>query len=339
MGQLDSFRGQVTENGDLRFTFVDLFCGIGGFRIAAESFGWQCVYSCDIDKEVQHTYEANFGETPDGDIRQVDEYSIPDHDVLFAGFPCQPFSIIGSMNGMSDTRGTLFYDIARILQAKRPSWFVLENVKQLVGNDKGHTLERILSITRSLGYVVDWRILNALHFGLPQKRERIYIVGSAQNTTFEFPDGNYQMKPLAEILEETIPTEYYASRRIRLKRRSSHQSKYYPSIWHENKAGHISSYPYSCALRAAASYNYLLVNGERRLTPREQLRLQGFPDWFEPTGNDSETKKQTGNAVPVPVVEAVIRQIIWAEESVKYETENKETRPSHAALSAEPISS
>jgi DNA (cytosine-5)-methyltransferase 1 len=339
VGQLSRFRGQATENNNFQFTFVDLFCGIGGFRVAAESFGWRCVYSCDIDKEVQQTYGANFGEMPDGDIRQVDGYSIPDHDVLFAGFPCQPFSIIGSMNGMNDTRGTLFYDIARILKAKQPSWFVLENVKQLVGNDGGHTLDRILSITRSLGYIVDWRILNALHFGLPQKRERVYIVGSTENTTFEFPNGNYQMKPLAEILEETIPTKYYASQKIRLKRQSSHQSKYYPSIWHENKAGHISSYPYSCALRAAASYNYLLVNGERRLTPREQLRLQGFPDWFVPTSSDSEIKKQTGNAVPVPVVEAIIRQIIRAEESVRYGTKNKETRPSQASLSAEPISS
>jgi DNA (cytosine-5)-methyltransferase 1 len=330
-------RMPIMENS--KFSFVDLFCGIGGFRIAAESFGWRCVYSCDIDKEVQRVYRENFGETPDGDIKQIDEYSIPDHDVLFAGFPCQPFSIIGSMNGMSDTRGTLFYDIARILKAKRPAWFVLENVKQLVGNDKGHTLERILSITRALGYVVDWRILNALRFGLPQKRERVFIVGNAKNIPFEFPEGDSPMKPLSEILEESVPAKYYASPRMRLKRQSSHQSEYYPSVWHENKAGHISSYSYSCALRAFASYNYLLVNGERRLTPREQLRLQGFPDWFEPSSNDSETRKQTGNAVPVPVVEAIIRQIILAEKSVKYETTNKETRPSQTALSAEPIPS
>jgi len=321
-------------------SFIDLFCGIGGFRIAAESLGWDCVYSCDIDKEVQRTYEANFGEKPTGDIKQVDENSIPDHDVLFAGFPCQPFSIIGSMNGMSDTRGTLFFDIARILKAKQPSWFVLENVKQLVGNDKGKTLKRILSITMSLGYEVDWRILNALDFGLPQKRERVFIVGNNKKIPFQFPQGGYQMKPLSEILEESVPTKYYVSESMRQKRRSSHESKFYPSIWHENKAGHISSYPYSCALRANASYNYLLVNGERRLTPREQLRLQGFPDWFMPISNDSEIRRQTGNAVAVPVVKAIVQQIVMAEENVnEYETSHKEKAASRAALSLEPIPS
>ncbi len=320
--------------------FIDLFCGIGGFRIAAETLGWNCVYSCDIDKEVQRTYEANFSEKSVGDIKQVDENSIPDHDVLFAGFPCQPFSIIGSMNGMSDTRGTLFFDIARILKAKQPSWFVLENVKQLVGNDKGETLKRILSITRSLGYEVDWRILNALDFGLPQKRERVFIVGNNKKILFQFPQGGYQMKPLSEILEESVPTKYYVSESMRQKRRSSHESKFYPSIWHENKAGHISSYPYSCALRANASYNYLLVNGERRLTPREQLRLQGFPDWFMPISNDSEIRKQTGNAVAVPVVKEIVRQIVMAEESVnEYEASHKEKTASRAALSLEPIPS
>jgi len=321
-------------------TFIDLFCGIGGFRIAAENSGWQCVFSCDIDKEVQRTYETNFGEKPHGDITKINEDSIPNHDVLFAGFPCQPFSIIGSMNGMSDTRGTLFFDIARILRAKRPSWFVLENVKQLVGNDNGRTIKRIFSILKSLGYVFDWRILNALDFGLPQKRERIFIVGNNQNLPIMFPSGGYAMKPLSEILEESAPAKYYASQAIRQKRLFFHQSEYYPSIWHENKSGHISSYPYSCALRANASYNYLLVNGVRRLTPREQLRLQGFPDWFKPTSNDSEIKKQTGNAVAVTVVEAIIRQILRSEESVlTYEATNKEKTESGAALSPEPIPS
>ena len=321
-------------------TFIDLFCGIGGFRIAAENYGWRCVFSCDIDKEAQRTYEANFGEKPHGDITKINEDSIPDHDVLFAGFPCQPFSIIGSMNGMSDARGTLFFDIARILKAKRPSWFVLENVKQLVGNNNGQTIKRILSIIKSLGYVVDWRILNALDFGLPQKRERIFIVGNNRNVPFKFPQGSYFMKPLSEILEESVPIKYYTSQAMRQKRLSSHQSKYHPSIWHENKSGHISSYPYSCALRANASYNYLLVNGVRRLTPREQLRLQGFPDWFKAISNDSEIRKQTGNAVAVPVVEAIMRQIIQAEESmVTYEATNKEKTESGATLSPEPIPS
>lgn len=270
----------LSESRSPIFKFADLFCGIGGFRIAAESFGWECVFSCDIDEEVRRTYKANFGDEPAGDIKLIDTKTVPDHDVLFAGFPCQPFSIIGSMNGTDDTRGTLFSEIARVVEAKRPRWFVLENVKQLVGQRKGNALGQILAVTRRLGYHVDWQILDALDFGLPQKRERVFIVGARDNAFFEWPHGGYPVKPLSEILETAVPLKYYASPKIQQKRLASHRSEHAPSIWHENKAGHISSYPFSCALRANASYNYLLVDGKRRLTPREQLRLQGFPEWF-----------------------------------------------------------
>src|SRR5688500_17212293 len=159
--------------------YIDLFCGIGGFRQAMEnlareaSLRSQCVFSSDIDDDCRASYAANFGDAPVGDIKQVDERDVPKHDLLLAGFPCQPFSIIGHMRGFNDTRGTLFFDIARILNAQKPRAFVLENVKLLVGHNKGQTLKRILETIRELGYECQYRVLNALDFGLPQKRERV----------------------------------------------------------------------------------------------------------------------------------------------------------------------
>jgi DNA (cytosine-5)-methyltransferase 1 len=323
--------------------FIDLFCGIGGFRIAAEPYSFECVFSSDIDADACRTYEANFHDYPSGDITQINGLEIPNHDILFGGFPCQPFSIIGQMNGMSDTRGTLFFDIARILEAKKPRWFLLENVKQLVGHDNGHTFKRISEILDKLGYQHKHRVFNALNFGLPQKRERVFIVGSnipSLFSYFEWPEETGKMKPLSQILENNVPDKYLASSSIQQKRLSSHISNWYPSIWHENKAGHISSYPFSCALRANASYNYLLVNGIRRLTPREQLRLQGFPDWFRITGNDAQIRKQTGNSLPVPIARAIIRKIVLAEEGYKiYGTEDKTKTKVRTTVPLEPVPS
>lgn len=296
--------------------FIDLFCGIGGFRIAFEEaceeqdINAKCVFSSDIDKSVQDSYEANFGERPHGDITQIDEKDVPDHDILFAGFPCQPFSIIGQMKGLNDTRGTLFFDIARIIKEKEPKAFVLENVKQLVGHDKGNTLKVILKALKDLGYYVQYSVLNALDYGLPQKRERIVIVGHKEPIMFTFPDPIKPYKPLTEILESKVDSKYYASDYIKDKRKECHKSSFYPSIWHENKSGNICSYPYSCALRAGASYNYLLVNGERRLTPREMFRLQGFPDWYKIVVSDGQAKKQAGNAVPVNMIKAVVQKLL-----------------------------
>jgi DNA (cytosine-5)-methyltransferase 1 len=295
--------------------FIDLFCGIGGFRYAiekvAEKIGVnaECVLSSDIDQDCQKAYEANFGEKPSGDIHQIAVESIPDHDVLLAGFPCQPFSIIGHRKGFEDARGTLFFEIARILEAKKPQAFVLENVKLLAGHNGGKTLSRIMEVLRNLEYSVDRRILNALDFGLPQKRERVFIVGFRSPSEFEWPKGGIPMTPLRDILEKRVPEEFYASDYIRNRRLAFHPPTKEPTIWHENKAGHISAYPYSCALRAGASYNYLLVNGERRLTPREMLRLQGFPDSFRIACNYGQTRKQAGNSLPVPVAESVLSQV------------------------------
>lgn len=294
--------------------YVDLFCGIGGFRVAMEQVCGklgveaECVFSSDIDKYCQDSYEGNFGHRPVGDITKVDEHEVPDHDVLFGGFPCQPFSIIGRMRGLHDTRGTLFFDIARILEAKQPRLFVLENVKQLVGHDGGKTLAVIMETLQKLGYNARFKVLNALDYGLPQKRERVVIVGSRGDLNFEFPTPQGEFKPLQEILESEVDKKYFASEHIRNKRIARHTSTIFPSIWHENKSGNVTSYPFSCALRAGASYNYLLVNGERRLTPREMLRLQGFPDSYRIVVSDGQLRKQAGNAVPVDMIRAVLGQ-------------------------------
>lgn len=300
----------------MKIRFVDLFCGIGGFHVAAQQVFRQnnieseCVLSSDIDEYAQIAYSANFGIKPHGDIAKINPEEIPDHDILFAGFPCQPFSIIGKRGGFEDTRGTLFFEIARILESKKPKAFILENVKQLVGHNHGKTFKRILEALTDLGYSVDYNILNALDYGLPQKRERVIIVGFHKPIFFVWPSPTPHRISLEKILEKNPDPKHYASTHIRKKRLKKHKSKYFPSIWHENKAGNICSYPYSCALRAGASYNYLLVNGERRLTPREMLRLQGFPDTFKIVVPDSQVRKQAGNAVPVNVISAVIASLL-----------------------------
>lgn len=303
--------------------FVDLFCGIGGFRYATnmaakkQQLEVECVLSSDIDVAAQDAYEANFNERPIGDITQVNEREVPDHELLLGGFPCQAFSIIGAGKGFDDTRGTLFFDVARILKEKRPRAFVLENVKQLRGHDHGRTLETILRTLDDLGYWVDYRVLNALDFGLPQKRERILIVGFLQGTQgdFKWPRTHSVVPSLEKFLEndEDVPAEYFASKKIVDSRKRMTKHKDLPpgrSIWHENKSGNISPLPYSCALRAGASYNYLLVDGVRRLTMREMLSLQGFPKSFKIVCNYSETRKQAGNSVPVPMISAVINEVL-----------------------------
>ncbi len=300
-----------------KIKFIDLFCGIGGFRSAMDQACIEndlipeCVFSSDIDSFCRDSYEANFGERPFGDITKIDEKDIPDHDILFAGFPCQSFSIIGKMKGFDDVRGTLFFDIARILKHKKPKAFVLENVKQLFGHDGGNTLKTIVNVLeKELGYSVRFAVLNALDFGLPQKRERIIIVGHREPILFNFPSPVRPFKPLTEILERKVDAKYYASEMILEKRKNKHKSAYNLSIWHENKSGNICSYPYSCALRSGASHNYLLVNGERRLTPREMFRLQGFPDNYKIVVSDGQAKRQAGNAVPVNLVKAVILKLL-----------------------------
>lgn len=297
------------------FTFIDLFAGIGGMRIPFEKLGGTCVFSSEWDEHAQKTYARNFGETPSGDITKIDAAEIPAHDILLAGFPCQPFSILGGKQGFEDTRGTLFFDIARILKQKQPNAFLLENVKQLRTHDKGRTFAIIQEHLSQLGYTTYHQVLNALDFGLPQKRERIFIVGFREPIAFDFPQGTGTYKPLSEILEPDARAEpsLFASEHIRKSRREKCKVEpFYPSIWHENKGGNISVLPFSCALRAGASYNYLLVNGVRRPSGRELLRLQGFPEDFQTVGGLMQLRKQVGNSVAIPVVDAIAEKMLQA---------------------------
>ena len=295
--------------------FIDLFAGIGGIRIPFDELGYQCVFSSEWDKAACDTYTANFGERPAGDITKIPAKDIPIHDLLLAGFPCQAFSIMGKMKGFADTRGTMFFEIERILSYHRPSVVLLENVKQLTTHDKGRTFKVILSKLAGLGYFVKWKVLNALDFGLPQKRERVIIVGFRNEQeffdfNFDFPIKKYQ---LANILEKDsdVDKSLFASEKIIQKRqeRTKDKNVFYPSIWHENKSGNISVLDYACALRTGASYNYLLVNGYRRLSSRELLRLQGFPDSYKIVVSHQEIRKQTGNSVAVPMIRAIARKI------------------------------
>jgi DNA (cytosine-5)-methyltransferase 1 len=295
------------------FKTIDLFAGIGGIRLGFEYHGCKCVFSSEWDEYAQKTYEANFGEKPYGDITTKNPLNIPDHDILLAGFPCQAFSICGSQKGFLDTRGTLFFNIEEILRIKRPRAFMLENVKNLKSHDRGRTFQTIIDHLEKLGYRVYHSILNSLDFGVPQKRERTIIVGFLNNLEFNFPKPLNIQPDLASILEDdsNVDKKYFASehiRQMRLKRIKGNPPL--PSMWHENKSGNISALEYSCALRAGASHSYLLVNGIRRPTSRELLRLQGFPDSYKIVVPHSQIRKQAGNSVSVPVIRAVAGEMI-----------------------------
>ena len=298
-----------------RHTFIDLFAGIGGIRIPFDEMGYDCVFSSEWDAKACQTYFANFGTVPFGDITKIPAERIPKHDVLLAGFPCQAFSIMGKMQGFADTRGTMFFEIERILKYHHTPYILLENVKQLVGHDGGRTFKVILERLDQLGYHVKWQVLNALDFGLPQKRERVIIVGFLDKAdcdafSFDIPRKPYH---LADILEpdENVDPSLFASDHIIAKRREKTAGRelVYPSIWHENKAGDISVHDYSCALRTGASYNYLLVNGVRRPTSRELLRLQGFPEKYRIAVSHQDIRRQTGNSVAVPMIRMVAQKI------------------------------
>lgn len=312
----DLLNAPFHDSASPKFTFVDLFAGIGGIRIPFTELGGKCVFSSEWDKAAQISYSYNFGEVPFGDITKINSDSIPKHDVLLAGFPCQAFSIIGKMKGFADTRGTMFFEVARILQHHQPKAILLENVKQLVSHDGGKTFKVILDTLAELGYSVKWKILNALDFGLPQKRERVIIVGfksaaACEQFNFDFEPIAYD---LASVLEDdkNVDSSLFASDMILDKRRKRVEGKnvFYPSVWHENKSGNISILPYACALRTGASYNYLLINGYRRPSSRELLRFQGFPEKFKIEVSHQEIRRQTGNSVAVPMIRAVAKKII-----------------------------
>lgn len=313
-----------------QFTFVDLFAGIGGIRIPYDELGGDCVFSSEWDEKACQTYLANFGVVPYGDITKIGADEIPRHDLLLAGFPCQAFSIIGKMRGFADTRGTMFFEIDRILRYHRTPYIMLENVKQLIGHDKGRTFHVILDHLSALGYHVKWKVLNALDFGLPQKRERVIIVGFQSKKDYDAFNFDFTPKPynLADVLEDdsVVDKSLFASDRIVAKRRESTRGKkvFYPSIWHENKSGNISVLDYSCALRTGASYNYLLVNGVRRPSSRELLRLQGFPDKYRIVVSHQDIRRQTGNSVAIPMIRMVAKKIVKIIKSHKNETSETE---------------
>ncbi len=299
------------------FKFIDLFAGIGGIRLGFESVGGTCVFSSEWDAAACQTYKANFGEQPAGDITKIRSEDIPDFDVLLGGFPCQPFSIIGDKEGFNhETQGTLFFEIERILKDKKPSAFMLENVRNLTAHDGGRTFKVIIEHLEALGYHVYAKVLNALDYGVPQRRERIIIVGFLDDVKFSFPEPVpiEQRQTLEDILEENVDQKYYVRPEIRDSRLARLKDPNYPKpyISHENIAGSVTPHPYSSALRAGASANYILINDERRPTERELLRIQGFPDSFKIVVPYGKIRHQTGNSVAVPVIKAVAKQMISA---------------------------
>ena len=318
-----------------KFTFIDLFAGIGGIRTAFENVGGKCVYSSEWDKYSQMTYEANFGEKPDGDITKVKASDIPDHDILTGGFPCQAFSIAGKRGGFDDTRGTLFFDVARIIKEKKPKAIFLENVKGLMNHKGGATLATILNVLRNdLGYFVpDPRIINAKGFGVPQNRERVYIVGFRSDLDikdFEYPIPTNVNRKVREIMEpEVVSSKYYLSD-VYLNSLRAHRKR------HESK-GHGFGYEIidldgiSNAIVVGGmgrERNLIIdkrlrdftpvtkikgkINSEyiRRMTPREWARLQGFKDTFVIPVSDAQAYKQFGNSVAVPAIQATAKKII-----------------------------
>lgn len=299
------------------FTFIDLFAGIGGIRLGFEAHGGRCVFSSEFDPAAAKTYEANFGEAPKGDITKIPVEEIPDFDILLGGFPCQAFSIIGKKEGFAnETSGTLFFEIERILKAKRPPAFLLENVRNLRAHDGGNTLKVISAHLEAMGYHLHIEVLNALDYGVPQKRERIFIAGFLEDVDFSFPPPipENERPTLADILEKDAPEKYFVRDEIRRSRLARLKRKDFPKpyISHENKSGAVTPRAYSSALRANASANYILVNDERRPTEREMLRLQGFPENFKIVVPYSSIRKQCGNSVAVPVIKAVAGAMLEA---------------------------
>jgi DNA (cytosine-5)-methyltransferase 1 len=313
-----------TPEDEAKFRFIDLFAGIGGIRIPFQELGGRCVFTSEWDKFAQKSYRLNFGEVPEGDITKINAPDIPDFDILLAGFPCQPFSQAGLKKGFSDTRGTLFFDIERILEAKRPKAFLLENVKQLRGHDKGRTLKVILEHLDRLNYYVKYEILRAADFGVPQNRERIYIVGFNKDYfdiddsyDFSFPEPPKVKTRLGDILEINVDEKYTISDKLwqgHLRRKKEHEEKgngFGYSLFNSD-----SEYTSTISARYYKDGSEILIEQKdknpRKLTPRECARLQGFPEEFVIPVSDTQAYKQFGNSVAVPVVRAVAKEIIDA---------------------------
>lgn len=330
------------------FKFIDLFAGIGGFRLGAQRNNGKCVFSSEWDKFAQRTYEFNFGELPFGDITKIDAQIIPDHEILFAGFPCQPFSYSGRNEGFKDkTRGTLFFDILRILEYKRPKMFLLENVKGLKSHNKGETLNTILKSLNDLGYNLHWKILRSTDYGLPQMRERWYCVGSTEDIEFAFPDKTTDSVTLKNIIDvnensdklkltdfEISRIKYHFENVSEEYQRVQHDSSKYAPNTKKGKHGVFSFQKKDGSLRfhvgdhaktqiqeafycTLESYSPTIIANrvpklwdiERKLSVLEAQRLQGFPDKYDFPVSDNQAYKQLGNSVSVPVVELIINEM------------------------------
>lgn len=306
-----------------RFTFIDLFAGIGGIRIPFQELGGRCVFTSEWDKYAQKTYRLNFGDEPFGDITQIKSKDIPEFDILLGGFPCQPFSQAGLKKGISDTRGTLFFEIERIIEDKRPKAFLLENVKRLKSHDKGRTFQIIQEHLANLGYSVNSAVLRAGDFGVPQNRERIYIVGFDKeyfnlqdNYEFVFPVPPCTATRVGDILEENVDEKYTISDKLwagHIRRRMENAEK-------GNGFGYSlfncdSVYTNTLSARYYKDGSEILIDqgnmrNPRKLTPRECARLQGFPENFIIPVSDTRAYKQFGNSVAVPVIRAIANCMI-----------------------------
>ena len=307
---------EINEDNKNDFKFIDLFAGIGGIRMPFQNLGGKCVFSSEIDKYAAQTYEANYGEKPSGDITQISAETIPDFDILLAGFPCQAFSIAGKRKGFEDTRGTMFFEVERILEEKQPKCFLLENVKGLTNHDKGITFKVMLDILENkLNYKVYYKVLNAKNFGLPQNRERIMIVGfKNHDIKFNFPEDTNIETKLGNILIDNPDTKYtisdkiWASHQMRKERNRAKGNGFGYSLFNEN-----SNYTSTISARYYKDGSEILIeqNGKnpRKLTPREAARLQGYPDKFKIVVSDTQAYKQFGNSVPVNMINAVAQEM------------------------------
>lgn len=309
------------NNGNGRYRMVDLFAGIGGTRLGFYQTGAvNIVFSSEWDKFAQKTYYANYGDIPAGDITQINEFDIPDHDILVGGFPCVAFSQAGLKKGFDDTRGTLFFDIARIIKAKRPKAFLLENVKNLLGHNHGRTFDTIRKTLEDMEYEAYYHIFPAKDFGVPQNRERIYIVGFDKNQILNYKDFVYPIPPktptcVGDILEKNVNDKYTLSDKLW----QGHQRRKIDNAAAGKGFGYglfnaDSPYTNTISARYYKDGSEILIEqpgkNPRKITPREASRLQGFPNEFIIPVSDTQAYKQFGNSVAVPVIHAIAENII-----------------------------
>jgi DNA (cytosine-5)-methyltransferase 1 len=299
------------------YRFIDLFAGIGGMRIPFDELGAVCVFSSEWDKHAQKNYHANFGHLPSGDITQINESDIPQFDILLAGFPCQPFSNAGYKKGFDDTRGTLFFDICRIVDHHKPKVLLLENVKGFVSHNKGQTFAIVKSTLQKLGYTVYYQVLNAKDFGVPQNRERIYIVAFLGKRFFSFPEETIKSVRVGDILDNHVNDKYTLSDKLW----SGHQRRKQEHLNKGNGFGFSlfqpsDKYTSTISARYYKDGSEILIKQDnknpRMLTPREAARLQGFPENYQIVVSDTQAYKQFGNSVAVPVIRKIANQICIA---------------------------